>query len=418
MQAGLHVLEVVQLEHVPLASEQDRTAEELPGLDQQLAPDDLVLRLGVSHDVDPVDLGRFPFVDREAQIDRGIIGRRLPGDGRGVQIAEFSVRLVDGRHALLVFFFVERLARVDLYEAGQLFAGELRVPLEGDVPEVIPLSLVDEDLEVHPLPVLAEPERIFHDFRVPEPVLAVLLDDFLELVQQAFPPQVALFPEVLFFQVPFLAKGLLQRFFRDGHVVFDEDLAQLYLFAFVDFDPHDRVVSLHEDARTQRGEEVPFFVIGLCDVVQDALSPEGRQGLALEDARYAFEFVVLYLLVALELQAVQQRVLLDVHGQDETGGAPAGVDADVFEEAQPVQLLDRGGAVPRIVQVPRLQHGHRPDEGLIDVGVSLDAHLGDQRLLLLSVSYGGSHGCGGKNPARQDQYQEGFNVHEWLWRHG
>ena len=364
-----------------------------------------------------MNLGRFPFVDREVQVYRGIIGRRFPGDGGGVQIAEFAVRLVYGRHAFLVFFFVERLTRVDLDETGQLFIGKLRVPLECDVPKVIPFPFVDPHLEVHSLFVRTEPERILHDFRVSESVLAVFLDDFLELVQQAFPAQVALFPEMLFLHVRFLAKRLLQLFFRDGHIVFDKDLAQFHLFAFIDFNTHDRVVSFHEDARIQRGEQVSFFVVGLGNVVQDAFSSEGRQGLALEDAGYAFEFVVLNLVVALELQAVQQRVLLDVYRQNQTRCTPAGVDANVLEKAQPVQLFDRGRTIAGIVQVPRFQRGHRPDEGLIDVGVPLDQHLGDQRLLLLSVYFRGVHGCGGKNPARQDQDQEGFNVHEWLWRH-
>jgi hypothetical protein len=334
----LTVLQIIEVLQAPFGTIDQRPIVGVAFGDVELAADHVIAGLGIAADVDPLDIGALPLLDREKEVDGPplavAIRSRLHRGERETLPRGFDRHVLD---RFLDRFRVVDVARRHPQARLQQPAAQrryLRADLDGADP--ILLALVDREGDDESLLRRVELAQRRHHPNVDIAMLEV--EAAQELAVRLDPVRII--------DVAGLQEGeqagfhgldlVLQTIGRIGVIADEVDGLDVGLGAFADLEHQvDAAVGQFDDLGIDVDVEAAAAPIDLDHALHVGLDHGARKRAALLRLDFQLELVLLDLLVALECDSIDDRVFDQGHDDAAAGLA----DAHVLEQAGRVQRL-------------------------------------------------------------------------------
>lgn len=370
----LHVLEIAQGEHLPLAADDGRTPKELAGLDHQLPPDHLVPGLGVALDQHPVDVGLVVLGDLVLNIGCAV-HQVFAGHDMTIDVALLGVNRVEVLQGLVGIVDPVDGPRLQLADPLQPLRGKLLVAHEIHLAHPVALALLHRQVNHHPVLGGGVGDGIQGHRGLQIAVVLVEPDGPFQIGPQGILVESALAEPGYHLEHRAPAPGLGLHGFDDGPVaegLVAVDLQRLHpdLLPFADDKTYGVLLARFDQSIPHLDIDIALVQIAVPNPVAGAgHRPHIQKRLGLD--RDAVQYLLgLDLGVAQHLHPGHAGLLLDVEDDGHAVFGTVDMDRDVLEIAQAVDPLHRLRYQGRRIFIPGQQLGAVENDVIVHPAVS------------------------------------------------
>jgi len=374
------VLEEAERGDAALGDLEVRVVEHLAFRDLHLAADHLVASLGVTANVDALEVRALSTRDLEGQVDAAVREIDL-GQRQDVRV-RVALVLIEARQLLAILGdhrAREPHAGAQRDALGILRGGADQIALEVDGADREDRALVDGDREVHVLLVAREPELRRADLDVRVAAIPVVRADEQQVALERF---LAIDARVVQEAQRVLAtrRDRSAQLVVGDRVVADElNLADLDLGLLVDVEPHVDLGLVHGlDLVIDRREVEALLDVEIRDLLAVLLHLADVDDRVELEIEHLIDLVEAHLAVARDEDLANGRLLFDRERQDNAAGwCDLGLDIDVGEEAHLPHRAQILAELRGVEQRAGLAEELHADRIVLDLAIAAELHALD-----------------------------------------